>query len=112
MTPVAALRSCFRNYATFDGTATRTEFAWLLAVDLAIVVIGSYIGSGPISDVLLAALLVLFIPLVSVTVRRLHDTGRSGALVLLWFLPVIGTVALLVMLLSSGRPRTIGRPVT
>ena len=46
----------------------------------------------------------LFIPSVAVLVRRLHDTGRSGWLILLSFVPVIGGILLLVFVCQDGTP--------
>lgn len=62
-----ALRICFKKYATFTGRARRSEFWWFYLWFL----IFSLFTCG-------LALIVFLIPLASVTVRRLHDTGRSG----------------------------------
>ena len=42
--------------------------------------------------------LLLMVPTYAVCVRRLHDTGRTGWWLLLFFIPWIGTIALLIML--------------
>ena len=42
--------------------------------------------------------LLLMVPTYAVCVRRLHDTGRSGWWILLYFIPYIGAIALLIML--------------
>ena len=41
--------------------------------------------------------LIFFIPGLAVSVRRLHDTGRSGWWLLLAFIPYIGSIALLII---------------
>lgn len=48
--------------------------------------------------------LVVLIPGLAVTVRRLHDTGRSGWWVLLFFLPLIGPLVLLIFALLDSQP--------
>lgn len=48
----------------------------------------------------------VFIPSLAVTVRRLHDTGRSGWWLLLMFIPLIGPIILLVFLLTDSQPGT------
>ena len=62
-----ALRICFKKYATFTGRARRSEFWWFYLWFL----IFSLFTCG-------LAAIVLLIPFISVTFRRLHDTGRSG----------------------------------
>ena len=62
-----ALGICFKKYATFTGRARRSEYWWFFLWYF----IFSVFTCG-------LALIVFLIPLASVTVRRLHDTGRSG----------------------------------
>jgi len=46
--------------------------------------------------------LLVFIPALAVTVRRLHDVGKSGWMMLIVFIPFIGAIWLLVLLLQRG----------
>ncbi len=46
--------------------------------------------------------LALIIPGIAVSVRRLHDTGRSGWFLLLGFIPIVGGILLLVWMCSRG----------
>jgi uncharacterized membrane protein YhaH (DUF805 family) len=46
----------------------------------------------------------MFIPGLAVTVRRLHDTGRSGWWVLVGLIPVIGFIILLVFMVLDSQP--------
>jgi hypothetical protein len=46
--------------------------------------------------------LLIFIPALAVTVRRLHDVGKSGWMLLIIFIPLIGPIWLLVLLLQKG----------
>lgn len=86
-----------RQYADFDGRARRKEY-WMFA--LFYIVFSacaslldemSYSEDG-FQDHIITNLFVLglFIPSLAVSVRRLHDIGKSGWYLLLWFLPVIG----------------------
>jgi hypothetical protein len=45
--------------------------------------------------------------------RRLHDTGKSGWLQLLWLIPCIGFIILIVLLVQPGNPgeNSYGPPV-
>ena len=50
--------------------------------------------------------LATFIPYLAVTVRRLHDTDRSGWWLLLAFIPIIGGIILLVFMIQDSQPET------
>jgi len=61
---------------------------------------------------LFALIIVEAIGLISITVRRLHDTGRSGAWAWFWLLPFVGWAIVIFMLVQPSNPNTpyIGRP--
>jgi uncharacterized membrane protein YhaH (DUF805 family) len=46
----------------------------------------------------------VLVPSIAVTVRRLHDTGRSGWWILISLVPVIGWIVLLVFMLTDSQP--------
>lgn len=52
----------------------------------------------------LVALLGLMLPSLAVSVRRLHDVGKSGAFYLLNFIPLIGQIWFLVLMCTDGQP--------
>ena len=104
-----ALRS---KYATFTGRARRKEYWYfVLFYVLAFIVLAVVDGvTGTLDEEagigLLSAIFVLatIIPLLAVTVRRLHDTDRSGWWVLLNLIPIIGGIVLLVFTLLDSQP--------
>lgn len=100
------------KYATFEGRARRKEYWYFVLVyaisigALAIVdgIVGTFsdeIGIGLLSGVFVLA---TFVPTLAVTVRRLHDTDRSGWWVLLDLVPVIGALVLLVFTVLDSQP--------
>jgi uncharacterized membrane protein YhaH (DUF805 family) len=101
-----------RKYATFEGRARRKEYWYfvlfyvLAIVALAIVdeMIGTFSEEAEIG--LLSGLFVLatFIPSLAVTVRRLHDTDRSGWWILINLIPIIGAIVLLVFTVLDSQP--------
>lgn len=92
---------------------------WLFTLFYAIILFAALMLDGaletdPTGEVpIIAAFVQLahIIPALSVTVRRLHDTDRSGWFLLLGIIPVIGQIALLVFLCtrSTGPNRYDGR---
>ncbi|EEX40407.1 DUF805 domain-containing protein [Vibrio sp. Vb2880] len=91
---------------SFSGRATRQAY-WMfflvnLLVSLVLVALEINAGSPPWVEV--AYSILSFLPLVAVTVRRLHDTGRSGWWSLVCFIPVIGVVVLLVLMALRSEP--------
>ncbi|MGG0459843.1 DUF805 domain-containing protein [Priestia aryabhattai] len=92
-----------KNYATFRGRATRTEY-WMFTLFAYIFTLVLYTLVFIDSFALLVSILILLygaamiLPSLAVTVRRLHDTGRSGWWYLINFVPVIGGIWLLILL--------------
>lgn len=95
-----------KKYADFSGRARRTEY-WLFflfnfIIALLLGVIDYVLGSPGIIGLLFA--LAILIPSIAVGVRHLHDTDRSGWWILIAFIPIIGTIALLIFFLLDGTP--------
>jgi uncharacterized membrane protein YhaH (DUF805 family) len=100
-----------RQYADFNGRARRTEF-WMftlfsIIISIVLGVLDSLLGltfvDGTTSGWLgmLYALAVL-LPSLGVTVRRLHDTSRSGWWVLIGLVPIVGGIVLIVFCAMPG----------
>src|SRR3954452_12122441 len=90
MTPIDWAKLPIQKYADFSGRAPRAEFWWyvLAVVILTIIarIIDNILGmtlAGPYGPVYLIVALGLLVPNIAVTVRRLHDTSRSGWWILL-----------------------------
>lgn len=109
----AAIFLGIKNYGNLDDRTSRGGFWWfrlaLLLVEVAIAFVDlhffsandgshSHIAGGPLGDVFFFA---AFIPSVAITVRRLHDIGRSG-----WWVfigpTIIGLFVLLYWLCQPG----------
>jgi uncharacterized membrane protein YhaH (DUF805 family) len=105
---MTAVKSGFRNYAIFTGRASRSEFwFWILFVFL-VTSAGSIVDAAIFqssSPGLFAPLisLGLLLPDIAVSVRRLHDTDRSGLWLLIWF-TLIGIIVLIVWFCRKGTP--------
>ncbi len=86
-----AIQSGFQQYVTFSGRAGRSEFwFWMLFVVAASFVaniVESAIGSGGALGALFS--LATFLPGLAVSIRRLHDTGRSAWWLLILYVPTL-----------------------
>ena len=100
-----------KKYAVFSGRSRRKEY-WLfillmtiasvigIVIDISIGTYNPAIGVGAVGGVIILGFLT---PSISVAIRRLHDTDRSGWWVLLWIIP-IANIVLLVFLCLDGTP--------
>lgn len=101
-----------KKYATFSGRSQRSEY-WFYVLFYILISIGlSFIdnftgtfdadtGIGLLGGLFSLALL---IPSIAVSVRRLHDTSRSGWWLLIGFIPLIGSVVLIVFFVLDSTP--------
>ena len=100
-----------KKYAEFTGRARRKEY-WMFAlinflICVVLVVIDVQSGlSNPMGLGVLSGLysLAVFVPSLAVSVRRLHDTDRSGWWLLILLVPLIGAIVFLVFMLLDSQP--------
>ena len=89
------------NYANFNGRARRSEY-WYYT--LASFIAGFICGLLSIPFIAPLLSLVLFIPGLAVSVRRLHDIGKSGWMYLLILIPLVGAIILLIWFCQDSQP--------
>lgn len=96
-----------KKYAVFSGRARRQEY-WMftlfqVGVVIVLAILDAVLGISPV----LVGLYFLgtFVPSLAVTVRRLHDLGKSGAWYFIAFVPFIGGIWLLVLTATAGQPQ-------
>ena len=101
-----------KKYAVFSGRARRKEYWFfvlfniIISIVLAVIdgVTGSFspeAGMGLLGRIYTLAVL---IPGIAVSVRRLHDTERSGWWLLIALVPLIGAIVLLVFMVQDSKP--------
>lgn len=102
MTFQESIQQCFKKYADFTGRAKRAEYWWfVLFLFLASLVLG--VPNDNFSRLFSLATL---LPSFAAASRRLHDTNKSGWFQLLWFIPVLGWIALFYLLAVEGDAAT------
>ena len=99
-----------KNYVGFSGRARRKEY-WMYTLFTIIFMVIAYMidhwlglasernGYGPVYGLYALA---TFLPSLAVTVRRLHDTDRSGWWALIGLIPLLGAIVLLVFMVLEG----------
>lgn len=110
MTFSEAVSDGFSKYATFSGRTSRSGYWWFYLFYV-LVLIGASIIDAVIKIPLLTGLaaLALFLPSLAILVRRLHDTDHSGWWILISFIPIVGTIVILVFACTaSGPPNQYG----
>lgn len=101
-----------KQYADFDGRARRTEYWMFVLFNIIFSVVAMVldnvlglamegIGYGPLYGLYVLAMI---IPSLAVAVRRLHDTGKSGWMLLIALIPLIGSIWLFVLYVTDGNP--------
>lgn len=101
-----------KKYAVFSGRARRAEYWYFLLFNIIFsIIVGildSIIGTsntvGPYGLLQVIFLLALIIPGIAVAIRRLHDIGKSGWMLLISLIPIIGGIWLLILLARDSNP--------
>lgn len=112
MNMLQSVRAVLRKYADFSGAAGRPEFWWFALfagiAHLALNSLNIYTDHGTVylgASLSGAFGVVVLVPTLAVTVRRLRDAGRSWVELFWLLLPVAGLIVLIVHLAEPSRPR-------
>ena len=100
-----------KKYAVFSGRSQRAEYWYFFLFNLIISmvlgiisgIIGAVIGDD-LGIIIILYNLAIFIPSIAVGVRRLHDVGKSGWMLLISLIPLIGAIWLLVLMVTDSNP--------
>jgi uncharacterized membrane protein YhaH (DUF805 family) len=95
-----------QHYADFKGRARRSEYWYFVLFNFIAIIIFvaitslfiSLLKSELVSVLIAVYYLGIIIPNLAVLVRRLHDVGKSGWFYFIAFIPIVGTIWLLVLL--------------
>lgn len=122
---ISAMKLFFKNYVNFSGRSRRSEYWWpvlgcgIVNFILYIVCLGSMtagllseneVSAGVGGALIISFILILIfnlaiiVPSLSVMIRRLHDIGKSGAWFFIAFIPLIGSIVLLVFMCMDSQP--------
>ncbi|MCX8528011.1 MAG: DUF805 domain-containing protein [Candidatus Nanopelagicales bacterium] len=101
-----------KNLTNFEGRASRSEFWWwYLFIVIINIIFGGIVstisgnGMGTATTIIVWVIsMILFLATLSVAIRRLHDTGRSGWWALLYLVCCVGQIILIIFWASPSQP--------
>jgi uncharacterized membrane protein YhaH (DUF805 family) len=94
-----------KKYAVFDGRARRKEYWMFVLFNIIVSIVLGILGAlikFPIFQIVYG--LAVLLPGIGVSIRRLHDTNRSGWWLLIAFVPIVGAIILLIFMVTDGTP--------
>ncbi len=93
-----------QRFAKFDGRAGRAEFWWFVLANVIAYVALAILAQ--ISSIFLILYIVyalgMIVPSIAVAIRRLHDTDKTGWMLLIGLIPLVGAIILLVFYATEG----------
>lgn len=99
-TPQDAVITGLREFGNFSGTATRYEFWWFLAFVVVVTAVATLLHQR-IAEI---AAVVLLLPFLAASTRRLNDAGQSQWWQLLWLVPFAQIAVLIVLAQPASEP--------
>ncbi|MBI2464375.1 DUF805 domain-containing protein [Candidatus Peregrinibacteria bacterium] len=102
--------SALKKYAVFNGRSQRAEYWYFILFNIIISIVLSIIDEfikrnlGVSLGMSGIYSLAVFIPVLAVSVRRLHDIGKSGWMLLINLIPLIGFIWLVVLMAKDSNP--------
>lgn len=102
---VKAFMKMLANFSDFSGRTSREDFWWAtLGCFILGLVTGFIFGLLGTLGTILSGLvgLVLFVPELAMSVRRLHDINKSGFWLLISLIPLVGGIILLIWAIKEG----------
>jgi uncharacterized membrane protein YhaH (DUF805 family) len=98
-----AIKLGFMGYVVWNARSTRAEY-WWWTLFIALVYIGCLAIDAVATFGVLTFIfcLVIFLPTLSVTIRRFHDTNRSGGWFWIGLIPIVGGIIQLVFFCTES----------
>jgi len=101
-----AIKICFQKFFIFTNRASRSEYWWFILFYTIFASIPTFVPNENLVVFGYIMSLLLFIPGIAVTVRRLHDINKSGWFIFISLIPILGSIIVLVMTIEKG---TLGK---
>ena len=98
MNIIEATKLFFTRYVDFNGRSRRSEYWWAY---LAVVIISAVL-TVVLGELAYIWSLATLVPQIAITIRRLHDIGKSGWWYLICLIPLVGAIILLVWMCQDS----------
>jgi len=96
-------KTCVQKSFTIEGRASRSEY-WFFYLFIIIAQIGLGVVDGVAGTPLSLLVLALFPAIICVSIRRMHDVGKSGWLLLIGLIPLVNLILLYWFIFDGGQP--------
>ena len=95
-----------KKYAVFNGRSRRKEYWMFFLINIVIAIVLGFIEGIMGSPGVISSLysLAVLLPEIGVSIRRLHDTNRSGWWLFISLVPIIGAIILIVYMVQDSQP--------
>ena len=108
---ITAYKTAFTRYVDFSGRTSVGGFWRFVAVNFVVAVVLGVLAN--VSSVFLILYVVyalaVLLPSLAIAIRRLHDTGKSGWMILLGLIPIVGFILMIVFYVQpSDGPNDYG----
>jgi uncharacterized membrane protein YhaH (DUF805 family) len=108
---IESIQTCYKKFFDFSGRASKSEYWWFQLYN-AIIYVLTFVFQGDLTLVFSILIIANMIPIWAAAVRRVHDSDKSGWMVLISVIPVIGlyVIVLLIQDGSKGKNRFGAKP--
>ena len=115
---LTSIKTCFQKFSDFNGRASRSEF-WYFYLFVILAYIFIFVLSILVEFffvIFFIFVLIVLVPTLAVTARRLHDIGKSGWWQILAYIPYVGilfSIILIVFWCQEGEKKknNYGKPI-
>ena len=97
---IESIQTCYKKFFDFSGRASKSEYWWFQLYNVIIYVL-TFVFQGDLSLLFSIVVIANIIPTYAAAVRRIHDSDKSGWMVLIAVIPLIG-LYVIVLLLQDG----------
>ena len=111
MSFIESIQTCYKKFFDFSGRASKSEYWWFQLYN-AIIYVLTLVFQGDLTLLFSILIIVNLIPIWAAAVRRVHDSDKSGWMVLISVIPLIGlyVIVLLIQDGSKGKNRFGAKP--
>ena len=108
---IESLQTCYKKFFDFSGRASKSEYWWFQLYN-AIIYLLTFVFEGDLTLLFSILIIANIIPIWAAAVRRVHDSDKSGWMVLISVIPIIGlyVIVLLIQDGSKGKNRFGAKP--